>query len=128
MCMTYTNAQQSSSSLFCNEFPRFIGEIDKHLRVFVIVTVSKLTHFFQNPRHLVKKNATSIYQNQRLNCCRCKIKLKCEVCKVERGFFCCLLEKHHSKEKIYPFHTKDKGRRSTLFWQWCYRVHQNLRT
>jgi len=31
--MAYTDSQQGSSSLTVNEFPRFISENDKHLRV-----------------------------------------------------------------------------------------------
>lgn len=31
--MAHTNAQQGSSSLTINEFPRFISENNKHLRV-----------------------------------------------------------------------------------------------
>ena len=44
--MVYTNSQQGSSSLTVNEFPRFISENDKHLRVKsnIFTNVAKISY------------------------------------------------------------------------------------
>ena len=61
--MAYTDSQQGSSSLTVNEFPRFISENDKHLRVNRNISTNK-AKIFDNLPICPRKNSNlfCVYQ------------------------------------------------------------------
>ena len=67
----YIDPQQGSSSLTVNEFPRFISENDKHLRVNRNISTNKAKIFDKVPLSEEKLKFVLCLSTE-LGCCHCK--------------------------------------------------------